>query len=153
MTRTAAESLARARLADTQRLELAGMAGAAGPLELLALLPAFEPGGDDSLARRLVEALGSARARASLRPEQVRATFRKYPEAGRAAAETLAASLDAEAADQAAHLERLLMELQPLTGDIRRGQAVFLGEKAACLACHRIGYQGGDVCPDLTRIG
>ena len=58
MTRTAAESLARARLADTQRLELAGMAGAAGPLELLALLPAFEPGGDDSLARRLVEALG-----------------------------------------------------------------------------------------------
>ena len=39
------------------------------------------------------------------------------------------------------------------TGDIRRGQLVFHSEKAACYSCHAIGYRGGNVGPDLTRIG
>ena len=38
-------------------------------------------------------------------------------------------------------------------GDVRRGQAVFNGPKAACLSCHTIGYLGGKIGPDLTRIG
>jgi putative heme-binding domain-containing protein len=38
-------------------------------------------------------------------------------------------------------------------GDIRRGQAVFNSTKAACAACHAIGYLGGNVGPDLTHIG
>src|SRR3954463_15917829 len=39
------------------------------------------------------------------------------------------------------------------TGDVRRGQAVFNSPKAACASCHAIGYLGGKVGPDLTRIG
>jgi putative heme-binding domain-containing protein len=39
------------------------------------------------------------------------------------------------------------------SGDIRRGQLVFHSEKAACYSCHAIGYRGGNVGPDLTRIG
>ena len=38
-------------------------------------------------------------------------------------------------------------------GDVRRGQKVFNGEKAACASCHAIGYLGGTSGPDLTRIG
>ena len=38
-------------------------------------------------------------------------------------------------------------------GDIRRGQAVFNSPKTACSSCHAIGYLGGRVGPDLTRIG
>jgi putative heme-binding domain-containing protein len=30
---------------------------------------------------------------------------------------------------------------------------VFNGAKAACVACHKIGYVGGTAGPDLTRIG
>ena len=37
-------------------------------------------------------------------------------------------------------------------GDIDRGQAVFRSSKAACTSCHRIGYVGGRIGPDLTRI-
>jgi putative heme-binding domain-containing protein len=36
---------------------------------------------------------------------------------------------------------------------VARGQAVFNGPKAGCYACHAIGYIGGRVGPDLTRIG
>jgi len=38
-------------------------------------------------------------------------------------------------------------------GDIRRGQAVFNSAKTACSTCHAIGYLGGTLGPDLTRIG
>ena len=48
-------------------------------------------------------------------------------------------------------MEKLLASLKD--GDIRRGQAVFNSQKAACSACHAIGYLGGNVGPDLTKIG
>ena len=38
-------------------------------------------------------------------------------------------------------------------GDVRRGQLVFNSEKTGCLTCHAIGYIGGKIGPDLTRIG
>jgi putative heme-binding domain-containing protein len=38
-------------------------------------------------------------------------------------------------------------------GDIRRGQLVFHNSKVACSACHAIGYLGGNIGPDLSRIG
>jgi putative heme-binding domain-containing protein len=37
-------------------------------------------------------------------------------------------------------------------GDIRRGQTIFNSARAACSACHAIGYLGGKIGPDLTRI-
>ena len=56
--------------------------------------------------------------------------------------------------DAAAQRERI-EELLPLMaqGDVRRGHAVFHSSKAACSACHRLGYAGGTVGPELTRIG
>jgi putative heme-binding domain-containing protein len=38
-------------------------------------------------------------------------------------------------------------------GDVIRGQAVFNNPKVACYSCHAIGYMGGRIGPDLTRIG
>ena len=53
--------------------------------------------------------------------------------------------------EQAAELESRLASLKP--GDIRRGQAVFNSQKANCASCHSIGYLGGKLGPDLTKIG
>ena len=38
-------------------------------------------------------------------------------------------------------------------GDHVRGQMLFNSPKAACNACHAIGYKGGRIGPDLTAIG
>src|SRR5262249_134539 len=48
-----------------------------------------------------------------------------------------------------------LAEFLPLIrgGDVDRGRAVFLGNATACSSCHRVGDQGGQIGPDLTRIG
>ncbi|MBM3831737.1 MAG: c-type cytochrome [Verrucomicrobia bacterium] len=48
-----------------------------------------------------------------------------------------------------------LAAFEPLLkdGDETRGRTVFLGAKAACSTCHRVGHHGGLVGPDLTKIG
>lgn len=38
-------------------------------------------------------------------------------------------------------------------GNVERGRQVFFGKKATCAACHRIAGEGGQVGPDLTKIG
>jgi putative heme-binding domain-containing protein len=65
--------------------------------------------------------------------------------------EELLATLNVDAAKQKAHLDDLAASVK--AGDIRRGQAIFNNPKAACSACHAIGYLGGSIGPDLTRIG
>ncbi len=153
MTREGAGALAKASLSPARRLELAGIAARVAPMPLLQLLPAFERGGDAPLGGALVAALRRARSKATLRPDLVRSTLKAFPADVRAAGESLAAELNADLAKQGAHLDALLAELKPLHGDVRRGQSVFLGQKAACYTCHQIGYLGGKVGPDLTRIG
>ena len=65
--------------------------------------------------------------------------------------QVLLAKINVDAARQKAQLEQLLPTMS--AGDIRRGQLVFHSEKAACYSCHAIGYRGGNVGPDLTKIG
>src|SRR5262249_41733281 len=48
-----------------------------------------------------------------------------------------------------------LAEFEPLLkgGDPQRGRLVFFDKKVACSSCHRIGADGGEIGPDLTKIG
>jgi putative heme-binding domain-containing protein len=75
----------------------------------------------------------------------------KYPKSVQDAGAELLTLLNADAAKQRAHLEALLPTLT--SGDVARGHVVFNSQKAACFACHAIGYRGGKLGPDLTRIG
>jgi putative heme-binding domain-containing protein len=38
-------------------------------------------------------------------------------------------------------------------GDARRGAAVFGAATSACLSCHKVGTQGGDIGPNLSAVG
>lgn len=148
---SAASVLARAPLDAAQQLELADAFRTAGALEAPKLLPAFERGTSEALGRALLAALRSAPGIAGIRPAALRPLFAKYPAPVRAEADQLIASLDADATRQNARVDELLVHVKD--GDVRRGQAVFNSDKAACTLCHQIGYRGGRLGPDLTNIG
>jgi putative heme-binding domain-containing protein len=132
-------------------MTLADIVQSAGPLEIGKLLPPFDRASDEQVGLRLIDALEHARSRASVRPDMIRPRLAKYPESVQRRGEVLVASIDTNATKQAQHLEQLLPTVAG--GDVRRGQNVFNGSKAACASCHAIGYMGGRIGPDLTRIG
>ncbi len=148
---TAADVLARARLATEQLSRLADSLRSSGPVEVERLLTAFEQSSDEAIGLKLVKILGESSVLTSLRPDALKAHLSKYGPAVQKSAESLYARLNVDAAKQKAQLEQLLTTLS--AGDVRRGQLVFHSEKAACFSCHAIGYRGGNVGPDLTRIG
>lgn len=147
----AADALAHARLSAEQLRSLCGSVKTAGPMELPRLLDAFSQSRDIKVGQELVEALAASPARAGLRPETLKPLLTKYGPAVLKRAEPLLASLEADSVKQKAHLEEVAAKLP--SGDVRRGQGVFNGTKGACVTCHTIGYLGGKIGPDLTRIG
>jgi putative heme-binding domain-containing protein len=147
----AADTLARAKLSQDQLRSLSASLKTAGPMELPRLLDAFIQSRDEAVGLALVEALDAAAARRSLRPETLRPLFAKFGPAVEKSGAGLIATLEGDAGKQKARLEEMLVKLP--AGDVRRGQAVFNGGKGACATCHTIGYLGGKVGPDLTRIG
>jgi putative heme-binding domain-containing protein len=75
----------------------------------------------------------------------------KYPTSVQEAGKALLKLLNASEEEQTATLEKLLTTLPE--GDVRRGHEVFMSKKAACNGCHKLGYGGGRLGPDLTSIG
>jgi len=151
-TRSAAvESLLRARLSVEQQGMLAGVIAGVGPLELNRLLGAFESSTDEQVGLKLIAGLKQSPVLTSLRVDSVKLRLAKFPASVQQGAETLYAAINVEAARQKERLDEMIESLKE--GDVRRGQLVFQTSKAACSACHAIGYLGGTIGPDLSRIG
>lgn len=151
-TRSAAvESLVRARLSAAQQTRLADAIPAVGPLELNRLLGAFETASDEKVGQTLIAGLRQSPVLTSLRVDSVKARLSKFPASVQREAESLYATINVEAGRQSQRLDEVLASLKD--GDVRRGQLVFQTSKAACSACHAIGYLGGTIGPDLSRIG
>jgi putative heme-binding domain-containing protein len=147
----ASEVLAKAKLDHEQQAALADALKTVGPLEVDRLLGALAQSPDERIGRKLVAALGQSPALASLDPKTLRTRLARFPGSVRQEAEALYSRLNADAEKQKERLEALLPAVSG--GDISRGQAVFNNPKSACVSCHAIGYIGGKVGPDLTRIG
>ncbi|HWB14366.1 MAG TPA: PVC-type heme-binding CxxCH protein [Pirellulales bacterium] len=147
----AVEALSKAKLTADQLASLAMRLPSAGPLEVDRLLSAFEQSTDAEIGLKLVAALNDPGLLPLLRVETLKPRLAKYPADVQTEAERLYARLTAGIAAQRAKLEELAESLPP--GDVRRGQAIFNSTKAACVTCHTIGYLGGRLGPDLTRVG
>jgi putative heme-binding domain-containing protein len=148
---TAAEVIGRARLSSEQSLEVTKLIRSAGALELPKLLAAFEKGGDADVGGALMKALEQSAALGSLRAEQLRLVVEKYPAPVQEAGQTLIARLDVNAAREKERLDELDASLPK--GDRDRGRRVFESSNTACTTCHQVGYIGGRIGPDLTKIG
>ncbi len=152
LIRGAASSiLTRAKLTDEQLVSLTDSLKSSGPLEVSKLLSVFEHSTNEALGLKIVAELKEAKALKSLRGESLKQHLGKYPSSVQQQLDQLVATLNIDAGKQSAHINELLASLQ--NGDIRRGQKIFKSTKAACSSCHRIGYGGGQVGPDLTKIG
>ena len=148
---TAAGILSKAQLNPGQLAVLTDVLKRAGPLEVTRLLSAFSRSRDETLGFKVVSALQESQSLSSLRAETVKPALTNFPATVRQKADELLTSLNTGAAQQKTHLDEL--SEQTKGGDIRRGQAIFNSSKAACASCHAIGYLGGNLGPDLTRIG
>jgi putative heme-binding domain-containing protein len=151
MRSAAAGTLVKAKLNDDQLLTLADTLKGLGPMETSKLLPAFDHHTNDLVGSRLMAGLKESKGLAGIRADVLHSVSTNYSGSIQQMANALIASLNTDADRQKAHLEELLASWP--TGDIRRGQAIFNGPKAACSSCHRMGYLGGNVGPDLTAIG
>ena len=149
--RSAIATLRRLPLADSQWLALARSAGNLEPAGLAEVLGLFERCPSEAAGRELLDRLRAAKGVANLPVDTLRKAFAKQPEAMREDAAKLSANQGIDPAKQRARLDELAAALK--TGDVRRGQEVFRGMKTGCTACHAMGYVGGNIGPDLTRIG
>jgi putative membrane-bound dehydrogenase-like protein len=147
----AADVVSRAKFSADQLQELARRLPRFSPLDLDRVLGAYAQSADDAAGLALITALHAPELRATVTVDGIRQRLAKYSPVVKAQAEKLYSELDAEFAQQSANLEGLLASLP--AGDIRRGQAVFNSSRTSCRACHTIGYVGGKIGPDLTRIG
>jgi putative membrane-bound dehydrogenase-like protein len=147
----AADILSKSRLSPPQLIELAAKLPSAGPLELDRLLSAYAQSADEQAGLALIESLRGSDVRSAVTVEAIKQRLVKYSPKVHAEAEKLYALIDAEHAQQAARLHETLDNLP--AGDLRRGQAIFNGTRVSCRNCHTIGYVGGKIGPDLTKIG
>jgi putative membrane-bound dehydrogenase-like protein len=147
----AAEAIARAKLTPAQLAAIAETISTAGPLELPALARAFEGGTDRDGGLKFFAALANNPSATSLSAARINELARDYPTEVQEAAAALAAKQTAARAEQLAQLDTLEQGLP--TGDAARGHALFLSTRISCAGCHRVGSEGAQVGPDLSKIG
>jgi putative membrane-bound dehydrogenase-like protein len=147
----AASTLGAARLDDRQLDALALVIAKAGALEVPHLLAAYERSRAPAVGRALVAALEKSPGLTSLTPEALRRTLQVYPDAVQQMAQPLFKRVEVDVEKQKARLAQLSPVLKG--GDVGRGKDVFFGAKASCAACHIAKSQGGQVGPDLSKIG
>jgi putative membrane-bound dehydrogenase-like protein len=145
------KALAKFELSTSQLADLTGAFAQIGPLDTLSLLALYQGQTDVALGEQLVKSLRSAPALASLRADAVTKALEKFPDPVRLSAGPIYEVLNVDPEKQRGELETLLGKLTG--GDVRRGLAVFHSPKAACSACHQLGYKGGNIGPDLSKIG
>lgn len=148
----AMECLQRSKLSEDQLLVLAKQIDQLGPMELSRVLSLLEGCHSPIVNEQLVSALEKSAVTQSMPGDRFQRHFLNHPaEIRDSALMRLAKLTDSTLEQRKQRLDDILSKLGP--GDPLRGFQIFHGTKASCGACHEIGYRGGNVGPDLSRIG
>ena len=127
-----------------------GLAGF-GPLELPIVLEGLLRIDDPEIDRKMLQSLPNVGGAKSLNIDRVLGMLKsRNKETVDQWRQTLT-QLQQPSGEIAKAVDGWLKELP--AGDTARGYHVFRSDKAACSACHRIGYVGGEIGPVLSQIG
>lgn len=145
-----AQALGSASLTPAQLDRMTRTIAVAGPLELPALLKAYEDATEPAAGEELMAALATSPGLSSLSASRIERLVQRYPTLSPASAAPVLKKFEAASESQAARVKELDFALAG--GDITRGHDLFMG-KAACSQCHRVKQEGAQIGPDLSRIG
>src|SRR5262249_24429573 len=148
----AAQILARAELSDAQFLKLLGVIGKDALMTPETILPLLMRGAKPATAAALLDYLRLAGEKGwTPSEEKLLQIVKPFEREQEAAVEGLFAVIREKSADK----RQRLAALEPLLvgGDAQTGRAIFFGDKVSCFTCHRVGTNGGQVGPDLTKVG
>ena len=146
----AAELLAAAPISAEVADRLADACGSLPASDAAVLLAGLTARGGDVVGRA-VAALADAARPEGLPRELLSAAIAAVPAEYAAVGRRLLDRVEAARGAEREAFERLVASLPE--GDASRGHAVYFSNKSACTTCHALGYAGGRVGPDLTRIG
>jgi len=151
LRRMALDGLQRVPITAELQPLMVELAKNASPVELPPLLQAARRGASAKLAAGVIGSLADNPA-AWRMPQQAFDDLASITDpAVQSAMQALQQRAAHALAEQRTQLAKLLTELDQ--GDPVAGYQVFRSSKAACSACHAIGYVGGQVGPDLSKIG
>ena len=148
---TAATVLGRMKLDDAQLMKLADSLPSVGPMELSKLIGAFENKTNETVGAKFVSVLKHAKGVRGARPDVLKPIFAKFGATVQEQGDEILRALNADLAQQQTRITQLVNGLP--RGDRDHGRRVFESQKTVCSTCHQVGYLGGRVGPDLTKIG
>lgn len=150
LTRVAAAgTLVQYQMTGDQKMKVAELLQKAGPMTLGTLLAPFGRGVSVDLARAVVTSLRALPDDVRLPRDEVMALLDNVPAEVRDEVQALIDDRLESSNDSALMAKMTILS----EGDVSRGREIFFGRVAACSSCHRISGQGGQVGPDLTKIG
>ena len=143
--------LAKLQLSESQARELAGQLTHANAAELPDLLTAVSSAQNDRIDLGVLRRLYGLPTARTLGEHVLGNLYRNRSTEIRNLAQETNEILQASPKNVRETVSRWLTELPE--GDAVRGLQVFRSQKTNCNACHQMGYLGGQIGPELTRIG
>ena len=152
----AATALGSARLTAAQRQALVDQIAQAGPLTLPLLVKPFYNTHNKAAAVALAKALTLSPGARALPVDEMEHLFGRPlledPEFA-AVAKSLIEQSHQSLDQQMQYLAELGEKMSAAPGDPRRGEQVFFSDETKCAVCHVANGRGGQIGPDLSRIG
>ncbi len=146
----AAEVLRRTKISSSNATWLLEHLDEVPGVHLEVVVKSIERMESEQLASRLLKRLVALPTIKSLDIVAMRKRFQEHSPQLDSMFEPLIEMLNVGTANQHGKVLEMLTALPK--GDPLRGMQVFRSTRAACSGCHRVGYVGGEIGPDLTRI-
>ncbi len=121
------------------------------PRDLFVSVEAIHRLGSDELDESMLNTLADLPSAKTLSMDQLLNLYRNRGDKLKGLTEQAIKKLSRAPEDVESKVDATLAKLGP--GDAIRGLQLFRSSKTACSSCHRLGYVGGEIGPELSRIG